>query len=112
MEATSDTGEVVALAVRLGERIWRDGFRFAKAGVIISELMPEHMQQPALWGDMDREKRAKLWKVVDSLNADLGKDTVRILSSGPVAAAWKLKAEHRSRRWTTRWEELPNAKAR
>ncbi len=31
--ATNDTGEVVALAVRLGERLWRGGFRYAKCGV-------------------------------------------------------------------------------
>jgi DNA polymerase V len=111
MEATNDTGEVVALAVRLGERIWRDGFRFAKAGVMISELLPETVRQPALWSDIDREKREKLWKVVDCLNADLGRDTVRVLSAGPKAAAWKLRAEHRSPRWTTRWGELPRVRA-
>lgn len=112
LETTNDTGEVVALAVGLGRRIWRDGFRYAKAGVMISELMPEGLQQKALWSDLEREKRAKIWKVVDSLNANLGRDMVRILSTGPTVAAWKLKAEHRSPRWTTRWEELPNAKAR
>jgi DNA polymerase V len=112
LEATNDTGEVVALAVGLGKRIWRDGFRYAKAGVMISELMPEDLQQTALWSDLERDKRAKVWKVVDSLNASLGRDPVRILSTGPTVAAWKLKAEHRSSRWTTRWEELPNAKAR
>ena len=40
-ETTNDTGEVVALAVRLGERLWRDGFRYSKCGVMITELMPE-----------------------------------------------------------------------
>jgi len=112
LETTNDTGEVVALAVGLGRRIWRDGFRYAKAGVMISELMPETLQQAALWSELEREKRAKVWKVVDSLNANLGRDTVRVLSTGPTVAAWKLKAEHRSPRWTTRWEELPNAKAK
>jgi len=41
LDTTNDTGEVVALAVRLGERLWRDGFRYSKCGVIITELMPE-----------------------------------------------------------------------
>jgi DNA polymerase V len=79
---------------------------------MISELMPEAFEQPASWSEFEREKRAKLWKVVDSLNTDLGINTVRILSTGPTAASWKLKAEHRSPRWTTRREELPNAKAK
>lgn len=72
LEATSDTGELVSLAVRLGERAWRDGFRFAKAGVILTELLPEAVSQPALWAEVDRERRAKLWKVVDGLNLSLG----------------------------------------
>ena len=37
---TNDTGEVVAVAVRLGERLWRDGFRYSKCGVMITELLP------------------------------------------------------------------------
>ncbi len=79
---------------------------------MISELLPEPVQQqPALWSEIDREKRAKLWKVVDGLNAYLGRDTIRILSQGPIAAGWKLRAEHRSPRWTTRWEELPKVRA-
>ncbi len=110
-ETTNDTGEVVALAVRLGERLWRDGFRYSKCGVMITELMPETIRQPALWGELDRDRREQAWKVMDKLNATLGRNTVRILGAGPKDAAWKLRAEHRSPRWTTRWEELPRVRA-
>ncbi|WP_419805711.1 DUF4113 domain-containing protein [Terriglobus sp.] len=98
---------MVALAVRLGERLFRDGFRYAKCGVMITELLPETVQQPALWSELDRERRERVWKTVDRLNATLGRGTVRVLSAGPKDAAWNLRAEHRSPRWTTRWEELP-----
>ncbi len=111
-ETTNDAGEVVALAVRLGERLWRDGFRYSKCGVMITELMPETIRQPALWGELDREKRERAWRAMDKLNATLGRDTVRILGAGPKDAAWKLRAEHRSPRWTTRWDELPKALAK
>ena len=108
---TNDTGEVVGLAVRLGERLWRDGYRYAKCGVMITELLPETVQQPALWSELDCERRERVWKTVDRLNATLGRGTVRILSAGPKDAAWKLRAEYRSPRWTTRWEELPSVRA-
>ena len=111
LEATNDTGEVVAMAVRLGERIWRQGFRYAKAGVMIAELLPETARQPALWSEFDRERRAKLWQVVDQLNAGKGRGTVRVLSAGPKSPAWQLRAEYRSPRWTTRWAELPRVRA-
>ncbi|MBB5319480.1 Y-family DNA polymerase [Tunturibacter empetritectus] len=110
-ETTNDTGEVVALAVRLGERLWRDGFRYSKTGVMITELLPETIRQPALWGELDREKRERAWKAMDKLNTTLGRDTVRILGAGPTDAAWKLRAEHRSPRWTTRWDELPRVRS-
>jgi DNA polymerase V len=111
-ETTNDTGEVVALAVRLGERLWRDGFRYSKCGVMITELMPETIRQPALWGELDREKRERAWRAMDKLNATLGRDTIRILGAGPKDAAWKLRAEYRSPRWTTRWDELPKVRSR
>lgn len=108
---TNDTGEVVGLSIRIGERLWRDGFRYAKCGVMITELLPEETRQPALWGDLDRERRERAWKTMDKLNASLGRNTVRILSAGPKDGAWKLRAEYRSPRWTTRWDELPQVKA-
>ncbi len=54
------------------------------------------MRQAALWGELDRDRREQAWKVIDNLNATLGRDTVRILGSGPRDAAWKLTSEHRS----------------
>ena len=108
---TNDTGEVVGLTVRLGERLWRDGFRYSKCGVMITELLPETVHQPALWSELDRERRERAWKTVDQLNAKLGRGTVRILAAGPKDSAWKLRAEHLSPRWTTRWEELSRVRA-
>ena len=110
-ETTNDTGEVVAVAVRLGERLWRDGFRYSKCGIMITELLPEAIRQPALWGELDREKRERAWRTMDKLNATLGRDTVRILGAGPKTAAWMLRAEYRSPRWTTCWNELPHVRA-
>ena len=85
LATTNDTGEVVGMAVRLGERLWREGFRYAN--VASTELLPEAVQQPALWSELDRERRERAWKTVDRLNATLGRGTVRILSAGPKDAA-------------------------
>jgi DNA polymerase V len=99
---------VVALAVRLGERLWRDGFRYSKCGVMITELMLENHPAPALWGELDREKRERAWRAMDKLNAN----HVRILGAGLKDAVWKRRAEYRSPRWTMRWDELPKVAAR
>ena len=112
VEATNDTGELVSLAVALASSVWRSGFRYVKAGVILTELVPETSRQPALWPAVDRERRAQLWKVVDGLNLKLGRGTVAPLGSGLQDAGWKLRSSFRSPRWTTRWAELPHVKAR
>ncbi|MBB5060187.1 hypothetical protein HDF16_004923 [Granulicella aggregans] len=78
---------------------------------MITELLPETIRQPALCGDLDRERRERAWKAMDKLNATLGRDTVRTLGAGPKNAAWKLRAEDRSPRWTTRWDELPRVRS-
>ena len=102
----------MSLAVRLRERLWRDGFRYSKCGVIITDLLPEPIRQPTPWGELDRDQRERAWKVMDELNATLGPVTIRILGAGPRDAAWKLRAEHRSPRWTRRWDELPKVRTR
>ncbi len=48
---------------------------------------------------------------MDQLNATLGRGTIRILSVGAKDAAWKLRSEHLTPRWTTRWDELPRIKS-
>ena len=93
--------------MRLGERIWCDGYRYAKAGVMSSELLPAGERQAALWNSQDHTKRMKAWQVMDLLNAELGRGTVRIGGAGVKSPAWKLRAAHRSPRATTCWEELP-----
>ena len=47
-----------------------------------TELLPEAVQQWALWSELDRERRERVWKTVDRLNATPGRGTVRILSAG------------------------------
>ncbi len=69
-ETTNETGEVVGPAVRLGERLWRGGFRYSKTGVMITGLMPGAIWQPALWGELDREKRERASKRLDKFTRD------------------------------------------
>ncbi len=97
---TNDTGEVVGLAVHLGERLWRDGFR---------QIWRDDYGAPAgsgtaaaLWSEPDGKRRERVWKTVDPLSTTLERGTVRIMSAGPKEAARKLRAKYRSPRWTTR----------
>jgi DNA polymerase V len=57
---------------------------------MITELLPETVRKPALWSELDRERRERVWRTMDKLNATRRRDTVRILGAGPREAAWKL----------------------
>ncbi len=96
--------------MRLGERLWRDGFRYSTCGVMISELLPETVGN----------RRCRLsWIGAPGASVEGGgsaqclarRGTIRILSADAKNAVWKLRAEHRSPRWTTRWDELPRIKS-
>ncbi len=63
-------------------------------------------RQMTVWGSRNPVTQEKAWQVVDRINADLGRGTVRVGSAGPKIAAWNLRSHYRSPRATTCWEEL------
>lgn len=105
-EATNDTGELVSGALRIAEAIWRDGFRYSKAGVITTDLVPAGAGQSSLFVDARRDPRLML--AMDRINAKMGRGTVYPAATG-THRKWFLKADYHSPRYTTRWADLPRA---
>ncbi len=108
-EATNDTSELVAGALRIAETIWRDGFRYSKAGIICNELTAACAGQRSLFAGT-RPRDPRLMTAMDGLNQRMGRGTVYPAAAG-VIRRWSLKAEYHSPKFTTRWTELPVAKA-
>ena len=103
--ATSDTAELLAYA-RIGtDHIFAAGFRYKKAGVLLTELVPAQQIQLSLFDTKDRERSARLMAAVDYLNTQMGAGTVRYAAMG-VQPRWHMRSARRSPRYTTRWEEL------
>jgi DNA polymerase V len=74
---------------------------------MLSLLSDRQVRQAALFDEpAAREKSARLMAAVDAINRDFGRGTVRAAIGG-VARRWAMRAENRSPRYTTRWEELP-----
>ncbi len=103
--ATADTPILLAAALWAVERLWRDGFRYKKAGVELLDISPTATVQGDLWSQPDSQRRKALMRAVDRLNTEHGRATVRFAASG-VKQGWKLRCEQRSRRYTTDWGEL------
>jgi DNA polymerase V len=103
--ATQDTAELIRYALRGVEQIFRVGYRYQKAGVILTALVPTHQIQAHLFDRHDRERSTKLMAAIDTINTAWGAGTVRYAAVG-LQPGWLMRCARRSRRYTTRWREL------
>ena len=103
--ATADTGKLIAAAHRGLAAIYRDGFRYKKAGVMLLELAPAGAVHGGLFDAPDDARVKARMRAVDGLNARYGRDTVTYAASG-TRRAWKLRSEFISPRYSTSWDEL------
>ena len=104
-----DTRDFIELASHLLKRIWKDGFRYAKAGVMLSDFYDPGMFQPGLFDDVStRSNSQQLMSVLDSINQS-GAGKVFFAGQG-TKKDWSMKREHLSPAYTTRWDQLPRVK--
>ncbi len=103
--ATNLSSELSKYATMLAGAIFKPGYSYHKAGVIVSGIVPENQVQLNIFDKVDRVKQKNLYKVVDLLNSSYGRDTVRLAAQGK-DRTWRLKQEHLSKRYTTKWEDL------
>lgn len=108
---TDYTPELIAHATRLLKRIYRPGFHYKKCGVMLNDLQPATYQRLDLFDTRDQTRQRRLMQAMDALNDDYGARTVRFAGMGN-NPAWTMKAEKRSPRFTTHWQEIPTAKTK
>ncbi len=107
-EATNDSLALIHAAKRAVDGLWRNGFRYSKAGIITDDLVPPPIPQRALFDNLDHERAAKVMAAMDEANRRWGRATVVPAAVGVAKKSTFLtKFERRSPRYTTRWDELP-----
>ena len=106
--ATNSSIELVHFAVMGLERIFKAGYGYKKAGVIVSDFTPESNQQLKLF-DNRNVKHIQLMKAVDKLNNSIGQQKVRLAAQDP-GRVWKMKQEQLSPRYTTNLDEIITVK--
>ena len=102
--ATNSSIEIVKFAVMGLEQIFREGYGYKKAGVIVSDFSPEGNQQLTLF-DSRNVKHIELMKAVDNINRSMGQQKVRLAAQEP-GRVWKMKQERLSPRYTTNLNEI------
>lgn len=107
-EPTDYTPHLIMAARRALEAIYRDGYEYKQAGILLFDLVPrEHTQVHAFDHVPNAGAHHEIMKVVDKINAKWGRHTV---VSGAVGVAnikmTQTERTHRSPRFTTDWREL------
>ena len=111
LEPTADTRLLAQAALKGLRIIYRPGFAYQKAGVILTELLPQELRQPTLFENSAALSGSQaLMAAMDQINRAYGRGTVKLGTEG-CDQRWAMRAERRTPRYTTRLEELAVAKA-
>jgi DNA polymerase V len=117
---SADTRVLISTAVRALRGVYRAGFNYVKAGVMLTDLKPQAQSGATLdlfgpdeEADPPQRSRADLMSALDALNQRFGRNAVAVASAtrrdGPSAHA--SRQERRSPRYTTRLGEIVTARA-
>ena len=105
----SDTSEIIKLAAAAVDRIYKSGYQYQKAGIMLLDLISADINQYDFFESTNYSSSDKRMQVIDSLNKKFGSGTI---SNGRVdlknKKAWDNKKYYLSPRYTTQWDELPH----
>ena len=109
--AASSAQEIIGAALRGFRIVYRSGYQYKKAGVIVSNIVPEDQIQGSLFGfdDVLRHKHDKLSEVMDAVNAaaeTAGNSLLRLAVQRPGHYADGIRSEFRSSLYSTSSDEI------
>ncbi|MBK6323078.1 MAG: Y-family DNA polymerase [Burkholderiales bacterium] len=111
---TDDSRLLVQSAVVGVRQIYQSGYRLSKAGVMLMDLSSETVKQCELdLEPIDTRDRSKLMMTMDALNSRFGRGTVHVGSASRQRAPsdWSMRQERLTPQYTTRWSDMPVARA-
>ena len=110
IEPTADTFAMIASATQAAHHLWRDGYRYAKAGVVLLDLAPSSAQPASLFPSRDPVRSTAVMRALDAVNARYGRGTLR---PGAVVSKlrWDMRRSNVSPRYTSHIGEILRVKA-
>jgi len=108
--STADTTIFSAVSKMVVDQLFDFSKTYKKAWVMLTGIVPESEIQAELFNPSGYSSRQhKLMESMDAVNARFGKQTMMIAGAGVGSnQSWRMKQEHLSPRYTTRWDELMN----
>jgi len=103
---TAYTPRLMEAAKGLLKRIYREGLKYKACGVILMNLIPESNEQNYLFDEKYQgSPRQRLMDVMDKYNRQANSGKLFMAAEG-LGKPWFMKQAHKSKRFTTRWDEL------
>jgi DNA polymerase V len=101
---TNSSIELSQFATQALQQIFKKGFAYKKAGVVVMDITPEKNTQLAVFENSD-PRHVSLMLAVDKLNTAFGQQKIR-LGSQDTKRIWKMKQEKLSPRYTTHLSDI------
>ena len=113
---SADTAVITGAALMGLKSIYKSGFDYAKAGVMLLDIGQASTVQFELDLEADTpvpNARPRLMDALDSVNDRFGRGTLKLASAGlgTTPRNWTMKQERRTPAYTTRWEDMPVVRA-
>lgn len=104
----SSTQEVVSAALKALNLIWKPGFEYKKAGVVVFDIVNRDERQLTLFetDSAKKEKQNVLSQVMDNVNVSSGQNVLRVATQRPGHYADGIRREHASRLFSTDWDSI------
>lgn len=110
-EATDYTPRLLELAGQGLKSIFKTGYSYKRAGVLLSGIGPrDTVQLDLLQACRESPGEYRIMQAVDAVNARLGRDTVKYAAAG-MDRPWKMNQKKLSPRYTTTWADVPVVRA-
>jgi len=103
---TAYTPQLVGIAKKLLAGIYKQGYRYKSCGVMLTNFSDENAGQQDLFKPIyTKSSNQRLMKVVDTHNQSVNNSQLFFAAEG-LKKAWYMNQSHKSKRYTTRWDEL------
>jgi DNA polymerase V len=107
---SQSTVTLTRAAVEATRRMFRHGYPYKKGGIVVTEIVPESPIQGDLFASADDPRHQAAMQAMDRVNRKFGRDTVRTATYA-YGRKWRLRCEHRSPCYTTRWQDVIQVQA-
>jgi DNA polymerase V len=102
--ASNSSITLSTLAVKMLKTIFEEGETYKKAGVIVTEIIPENQKQFHLF-EQENPKHLKLMQVIDDYHKKIGERKIR-LGNQDLQKTWNMKQDYLSKKYTTNFKDL------